>query len=345
MSLLVLALTFTAVVLLIHACWLIWGYRWRTARGLAERWRRLSRTKAGPQSQRSDGRPLDEGRGNEASGRSTLAGRGTPGSRSTEYTLTRVASGLGRIPPVRWLDQRLREADAEIDAVRALVSAFVLSLAAMLVGMVLRVPYPALFLMASLIIVMPFLNAARLARRRVERLQHQLGDAVDLIARALRAGHALASALKMVADQSPAPISKEFSIACEQIGFGVPTDEALRELASRSRSDDVRYFVIAVLLQRETGGNLAELLDNIAALVRQRQQLRQSVRALSAEGRLSAWILGLLPFGLAAAISVVNPDLVAILWIDPVGRALSAASILMMVFGILTMRALIQVRA
>jgi tight adherence protein B len=116
-------------------------------------------------------------------------------------------------------------------------------------------------------------------------------------------------------------------------------------MATRSRSEDLRYFVIAVLLQRETGGNLAELLDNIAALVRQRQQLRQSVRALSAEGRLSAWILSILPFALAGAIAVINPELLSLLWTDPAGRAMSASALLMMVTGILVMRRLIRVRA
>jgi len=212
---------------------------------------------------------------------------------------------------------------------------------ALLLGLPVALVLPAWLDLGSL----PWIHAVRITRRRVAQIQEQLGDAVDLIARALRAGHALASALRMVADQAPAPISREFASVCEQIGFGVPADEALREMATRSRSEDLRYFVIAVLLQRETGGNLAELLDNIAAMVRQRQQLRQSVRALSAEGRLSAWILSILPFALAGAIAVINPELLSLLWTDPAGRAMSASALLMMVTGILVMRRLIRVRA
>lgn len=140
-------------------------------------------------------------------------------------------------------------------------------------------------------------------------------------------------------------IGHEFASACEQIGFGVPADEALRQMAARSQSEDLRYFTIAVLLQRETGGNLAELLDNIAALVRQRQQLRLSVRALSAEGRLSAWILGILPFALAGVISLINPDLLSLLWTDPAGRAISLGALLMMAAGILVMRQMVRVPA
>jgi tight adherence protein B len=127
--------------------------------------------------------------------------------------------------------------------------------------------------------------------------------------------------------------------------LGVPADEALRGMAARSRSEDLRYFVIAVLLQRETGGNLAEVLDNISGLVRQRHQLRQSVRALSAEGRLSAWILGILPFALAGVISFINPDLMSLLWTDPAGRLLCGTAIFMMAIGIFLMRQIVRVRA
>ncbi len=180
--------------------------------------------------------------------------------------------------------------------------------------------------------------------RRLARLEAQLADGIDLVARALRAGHGLPQALRMVAQDGPKPLAEEFAVACDQMSFGIPADEALRTLAKRNPSDDLRCFVIAVVLQRETGGNLAEALDAIAALVRERQRLRQKVRALSAEGRFSAWILGLLPFALAASIAVINPGLISVLWTDPAGRAMSSVSLAMMLVGILAMREIVRIR-
>lgn len=185
----------------------------------------------------------------------------------------------------------------------------------------------------------PWMRARRLAR-----VEPQLADAIDLIVRALRAGHGLPHALRMVSEEAPQPLGYEFEKVCDQIRFGVPVDEALRSLAMRNPSDDIRCLVIAVVLQRETGGNLAEALGTIASLVRDRQRLRQRIKALSAEGRLSAWILGLLPFCLAGAIAVINPQLLATLWTDPAGRLVSGAALIMMVVGLIAMRFIIRVR-
>jgi tight adherence protein B len=316
-----LVLVFVAVSLLLHGAWLIWDQTVRKSRGLSMRWQRFH-PRAG------------------SAADATRAGRNGPGA-----ARARGGAWRARAVSLDWLDRPLRDANIRWRASQVLIVVMATGAALAAVALLLGLP-AALVLPAWLVLgAIPWIHAARITRRRVAQIQEQLGDAVDLIARALRAGHALASALRMVADQAPAPISQEFATVCEQIGFGVPADEALREMATRSRSEDLRYFVIAVLLQRETGGNLAELLDNIAALVRQRQQLRQSVRALSAEGRLSAWILSILPFALAGAIAVINPELLSLLWTDPAGRAMSASALLMMVTGILVMRRLIRVRA
>jgi tight adherence protein B len=120
--------------------------------------------------------------------------------------------------------------------------------------------------------------------------------------------------------------------------------EALLNLASRVPSMDVKFLVIAVLIQRETGGNLAELLDNIAAVIRDRLKLYGTIRVLSAEGRLSAWILGLLPFGAAALINIVNPRFMSVLWTDPAGNKMIGGMAFMMVLGVLWMRKIIRIR-
>jgi hypothetical protein len=146
-----------------------------------------------------------------------------------------------------------------------------------------------------------------------------LPDAIDLMGRALRAGHAFPTALKMVGDEMAEPVGAEFRTLFDETNYGVSMQNALLNLVARVPSTDLQYFVVAVLIQRETGGNLAELLDNISAIVRDRLKLMGQIRTLSAEGRLSAWILGLLPFATAALINLVNPGFMKVLWEDPIG--------------------------
>ena len=317
-------LVFIAVSLLLHGAWLIWDGTMRSRRRMSLRWARFH----------------DPSAARMRSGSERALVGDLPGER-----LAGAGARIGGRRLLGWLDQPLRDAQFRWRTPQVLLGGGAIGLPVAGLGLVLGVPVVLVLPVLGLMLAVPWLYAARVIRRRAAQIQGQLADAVDLVARALRAGHALASALRMVADQAPAPISLEFATVCDQIGFGVPADQALREMAVRSRSDDLRYVVTAVLLQRETGGNLAELLDNIAGLVRQRQQLRHSVRALSAEGRLSAWILGILPFALAGVISVINPALLSLLWTDPAGRAMAGGALFMMVLGILIMRQLVQVRA
>ncbi len=180
--------------------------------------------------------------------------------------------------------------------------------------------------------------------RRLHTIEAQLPDALDLMGRALRAGHAFAGALKMVGDEMPEPIASEFRVTFDEINYGIPLQDALANLATRVPSTDLRYFVIAVLIQRETGGNLAELLDNISALIRARLKLLGTIRVLSAEGRLSAWILTVLPFVLAAVINLINPDFMALLWKDPTGLKLVGVALALMIVGVLWMWRTIRIR-
>ena len=187
----------------------------------------------------------------------------------------------------------------------------------------------------------------RLGRRRAQRLQQferQIPEALDLMGRALRAGHAFPTAVKMVGDEMAEPIAKEFRTLFDEANFGVPQNEALMRLADRVPIEDLRYFVIAVMIQRESGGNLAELLDNISAIVRARLKLLGEVRTLSAEGRLSAWILGLLPFCVAGVIQLVNPGFMAVLWTDPIGLRMVGGALTLMAVGVWWMTKIIRIR-
>jgi tight adherence protein B len=199
-------------------------------------------------------------------------------------------------------------------------------------------------LLGGVLASMPWFWVARKRNQRMQLFERQIPEALDLMGRALRAGHAFPTGVKMVGDEMPEPIAKEFRVLYDETNFGMPQNEALLRLADRVPVDDLRYFVIAVMIQRESGGNLAELLDNIAGIVRARLKLLGEVRTLSAEGKLSAWILGLLPFCVAALINIVNPKFMDVLWTDPIGLRMVGGALLLMAFGVLWMRKIIQIR-
>lgn len=138
-------------------------------------------------------------------------------------------------------------------------------------------------------------------------------------------------------------MGSEFRVTFDEINYGVSLHDALMNLAARVPVSDLRYFVIAVLIQRETGGNLAELLDSIAHLIRERFKLFDKIRVLSAEGRMSAWVLGLLPFGTAAMMMLMNPEFLRVLWEDSVGLRMIGVTLVSMVLGMLWMRRIIRI--
>ncbi|MGE5469750.1 MAG: type II secretion system F family protein [Bacteroidota bacterium] len=198
--------------------------------------------------------------------------------------------------------------------------------------------------LAGLLGGLPLLHVKRAKGKRMARIENQLPDAIDLMGRAMRAGHAFPTALQMVGDEMAEPIGAEFRTLFDEINYGVTLQDALLNLLSRVPSTDLQYFVVALLIQRETGGNLAELLDNISAIVRSRIKLMGEVRTLSAEGKLSAWILSLLPFGAALLINIVNPGFMTVLWTDPLGLKLVYGALFMMAFGIWWMTRIVKIR-
>lgn len=199
-------------------------------------------------------------------------------------------------------------------------------------------------LLGCILAALPTLYIFRARTKRMQRLENQLPDAIDLMGRAMRAGHAFPNALKMVGEEMSDPIGSEFRTLFDEINYGVRLEDALLNLLERVPSTDLQYFVVALLIQRETGGNLAELLDNISAIVRARIKLMGEIRTLSAEGRLSAWILSLLPFATALMINIVNPGFMTVLWNDPAGLKLIYFALFMMVFGIWWMSRIIKIR-
>jgi len=197
---------------------------------------------------------------------------------------------------------------------------------------------------AVLLGLLPTEYLAYRRHRRLKRFEELLPEALDLIGRALRAGHALPSALQMAGSEMPSPVGEEFQQAFDEVNFGISPQEALQNLSGRVPSTDLSYFVIAVLIQRETGGNLSEILANISAIIRERLKLFGKVRALSAEGRLSGVILTLLPFGTGFLLYLIDSKFMSTLWTDPTGIMMLKGGLVFMVIGALWMSRIVRIR-
>lgn len=217
---------------------------------------------------------------------------------------------------------------------------------ALLAGILLGLHWPAALRVGVSIVfaLVPLMLVRRARARRLTHIEEQLPEAADFIARALRAGHSFTNVLQIVGNELSEPLSGEFRIAREEINYGVPMSEALHNMAARIPLTDLRYLIIAVLIQRETGGNLAEILGNISHIIRGRLKLAAQVRVLSAEGRMSAWILGLLPFSVAGVMVLLNPEYIKILWTDPSGIRLLWYALVMIIVGVLWLRKVIRIR-
>jgi tight adherence protein B len=191
---------------------------------------------------------------------------------------------------------------------------------------------------------LPLLFVGHLRYRRLRKIEQQLPDALDLLIRGLKAGHAFSSSLQMLGEEMAEPIAGEFRIVHDEVNFGVSLQQSLLNLCERVPVTDLRFFVLSVLIQRESGGNLTEVLANLSRLIRERLKLLAKVRVLSSEGRLSAWILGVIPFGIGGLLYVFNPRFMSPLWIDPIGITILEYLAAMMVFGILVLIKIVKIR-
>ena len=188
--------------------------------------------------------------------------------------------------------------------------------------------------------------AAVIRQRRILRLrkfEEHFPEALDLISRAVRAGHAFSAGLKMIGDELDAPVGPEFRKTFEEQNFGLPLADALDHMAVRVPLLDVRFFVTAVLIQHDTGGNLAEILDNLAQVVRERFKIRRQVRVHTAHGRMTGYVLLALPVFLIIALSFINPDHVALLFQESMGRTMLVGAIVMQTVGYLWIRQVVKI--
>ena len=314
----ILLLVFVSVVLLVEGAWLLYrARRGPEAMRLQRRLDQLAHTAAGP-------------------ARRPLLKRG----RLSELSfVARILSGVVVASTLRNL---LGQAGLHWTVARLLLLSAAAGAAGLALGMMGAQPLYFRLVLAGLLAALPYVATQR--RRRLRRLDQQLPDALDLITRAVRAGHSLPLGIQMLADEMPEPIAAEFRLVHEQVSFGVSLQQALAGLCERVPLTDYRYVAVAVLIQRQSGGNLAEVLGNLSHLIRERLKLLARVRVLSAEGRMSAWTLALLPFLLGALLYLVNPDFMRPLWVDPIGVGMLRALLCMMLLGIVVLGRITRIR-
>ncbi|HUR88786.1 MAG TPA: type II secretion system F family protein [Ramlibacter sp.] len=252
---------------------------------------------------------------------------------------------LGRWSAMHAIDRFIRQSGLEWTVGKLLLSSAALGAVAWLLGrshwgLGLLPAFTATVIAAGL----PFLFVSGCRQKRLRTLQRQLPDALDLLTRALRAGHSFSAALKMMSEEMPQPTAGEFRLVHDEVNFGTSLDLAFTHLAERVPLTDLRYFVVAVLVQRESGGNLTEILGNLSRLVRERLKLFARIRVLSSEGRLSAWVLGVLPFALAALMNVFNPAFMSVMWHDPLGITMTQYLLVLMAVGIAILVKIVKIR-
>jgi tight adherence protein B len=191
--------------------------------------------------------------------------------------------------------------------------------------------------------LVPFLVVRFKAISRMRKFEEQFPEAIDLISRALRAGHAFTTGLALVAEEAPQPVAGEFRLLYDQQNFGMPLGDALKEMAERLPLLDARFFVTAVMTQRESGGNLAEILDNLANVIRERFKVKRQIRVISAHGRITGWVLSALPPSLAAAMVIIVPSHITTLSEDPMGPPMIITALVLQTVGMLIIRKLVNI--
>jgi tight adherence protein B len=190
----------------------------------------------------------------------------------------------------------------------------------------------------------PLFYVSIMRSRRFRKFESMFPEAVGLLSRAVRAGHALTTAIELIATELAEPVAGEFRILFEEQKFGLPVRDAMLNLAERVPIVDVKFFVTAVLLQRETGGNLAEILDKLSYVIRERFKILRQVRVYTAHGRITMAILMALPLALGGSMAVLNPEFMKPLFRDPIGHVMIAAGVLMQTMGFFLIRRIIRIK-
>lgn len=242
------------------------------------------------------------------------------------------------------LKRMLDQADLHITPSRLLMFSFMAGMLGALAASVLTIFIPLMIMAGLICAAIPLVHVWYRRKKRFDAFLEQLPDALDLISRALSAGHAFSEALHMVSLEMPEPVATEFRKAYEEQNLGLSVKLALENLTQRMPLLDLKMCVTAVLIQRETGGNLAEILEKVSYTIRERFRIMGDLKTLTTSSRLSAWLLCGLPIFVAIAVTVMNPDYMSVLWRDPRGHYLIAAALLLQITGMLIVRKILQIK-
>ena len=242
------------------------------------------------------------------------------------------------------LEKLLQQANSQMPLGVFLMISAVLGVAGMVGAAFMDYPLPMAGGIGLVCVMLPLMKMKMQRASRFKEFERQLPEALDLMARALRAGHAFSVGMKMVGDEFADPIGPEFSRTVEEISFGIDVPEAMHNLNGRVISTDLKFFITALVVQRETGGNLAEIIEAISRLIRQRFELLGRVKALSAEGRLSGIVLFAMPFVMGGVLWWMNEDYMRLLIEDDLGIMAAGVAGLLMVFGAIVMKKMCDIK-
>jgi tight adherence protein B len=251
---------------------------------------------------------------------------------------------LLHVPVAARLRQMIDQAGLHITVTRLLMFA---AMAAMLAGLavsMLTIAIVVIIAAALVAGVMPFVHVWWKRRQRLNQFLEQLPDALELMSRALQAGHAFAESLHMISTEMPDPVATEFRKTYEEQNLGLSLKLALENLAARVPLLDLKMCITAIMIQRETGGNLAEILEKVAHTIRERFRIMEDLKTLTTSSRMSAWILCGLPIFVALAVTVMNPDYMSVLWKDPRGHYLIATAMGLQLTGMLVIRKILRIK-
>jgi tight adherence protein B len=248
------------------------------------------------------------------------------------------------IPRAESLNLLYEQADVNLPFNRFMLIVAGLVVSGVALGLVFHLPLLAIPVGAAFLGMTPFFWLLHRKRKRIQQFLEGMPEAVELISRALRAGHSLASGLHLVTEEMKGPIADEFGRVFEEQNLGIPIEISLRTMADRIPAMDVRFFVVAVVIQRATGGDLAEVLDKIGRLIRQRFELFGHVKGLTAEGRLSGVVLLALPPGLLAFLAFSNYGYISVLFTTPVGNKMLIITAVLQLLGALSIKKIVAIK-
>ncbi|HEX8042960.1 type II secretion system F family protein [Candidatus Deferrimicrobium sp.] len=251
---------------------------------------------------------------------------------------------LSRVNIATRIDRRLRQADMEMKVGTFLLLSLSLFFVGIVAGWILHWPTILSIVVGIALLTIPHLIVNIKRRRRLKQFMNHFPEALEMFARSLRAGHSFTGAIQLVAQEMPDPIGPEFSKVFEEQNLGIPLRQALIGMTDRVDILDVKFFVTAILIQRETGGNLAEIIDKIAYVIRERFRIQGQLKIFTAQARLSGVILSLLPIGVAVLVGILNPEYLKPLWFEKVGRVMIAIGATLQILGMLAIRKIIRIK-